>query len=97
MVVILVSTLTFIVVEGIGLDWYAAMMGTAIVSLVLIIASYNIIAVQKELDSLRTALDSIEENSVIGYKLRIKELQGEAYKRRIEELENEVSVLRKML
>ena len=96
-VVILVSALTFIVIKGIGVDWHGVLAGTSVIALVLVVASHNIIGVQKQLESLRNSLDDIEEYRVMEYKKRIKVLQIEGYKRNIEELESEIVILKEML
>lgn len=84
-VVVLIATLTCVILMGIGADWHGVTGGTVFITGVLCVASYNIIEVQKQLDSFRSILDHIEEYQAI------------PYKKRIDELEKELSILKDML
>ena len=80
--VFLVSTLTAVILIGIGADWYGIAGGTIFITGVLCVASYNIIEVHKQLDSLRSALDYIENDRDVRYKKHIYELEVEINKLR---------------
>ena len=80
--ILCVATLTTVILIGIGADWYGITGGTIFITGVLCVASYNIIEVHKQLDSLRSALDYIENDRDVRYKKHIYELEVEINKLR---------------